>query len=1067
MVFDGGPKLGLRLDRTMTSDRCKSDFANAAVLAALSLLLCPALTTAASATPNLPARIEFNQHIRPILSGTCFPCHGFDSSTRKADLRLDIFEGATAEHQGRHALTPGDLHGSELWRRINATSADEHMPPPDSGKKLTPSQIGLLKSWIEQGAVYQKHWAFEPPRHLPPPPVRRTDWPRNDVDRFILAKLESQQLEPSGETTKETLIRRVTLDLSGLPPTLEETDAFLTDSRPEAYERLVDRLLASPRYGEHMARYWLDMARYGDTHGLHLDNERSIWPYRDWVVRAFNRNLSFDQFTIEQLGGDLLPNPTPDQFVASGFNRCNVSTSEGGAIDEEFQVRYAVDRVETTAATWLGLTMGCAVCHDHKLDPITQKEFYQVFTLFNNLAEKAMDGNALLPPPSLPLPTPEQAKRQQEFNTRRAALEERIRAAVKAEEYIDPALRTDAPKTSPHEIVWIDDDFPPKATVAFNEGTPTNRWITKDDGPVFSGQRALLRTGKGIHQAFFPECGEPLTVGAGDKLFAHVYLDPKDPPKAVMLQFHVGGGWSRRANWGDPDAIGYGRKGTTEKVQVGKLPTAGQWVRLEVDTTRLGLRPGTRITGEAFTLFDGTAWWDKAGQVSANDPARDPGQSLAAWEESERALANESAAPQVIKDFLKTDPAKRSAADRAALRAFFLTSVYAATNPAVAQMREEMKTLDEQRAALDKEIPATMISKELDPPRPAWVLIRGQYDKHGEPVAPGVPAILPPLPPGDVTNRLTFARWLVSTNHPLTARVTVNRFWQQFFGTGLVKTSEDFGSKGEWPSHPELLDWMATEFMDQGWNVKKFVRMLVTSATYRQDSSVTPKLITLDPENRLLARGPRHRLDAEVLRDNALFVGGLLNLTMGGRGVRPYQPPGIWEAVGYTTSNTAKYSQDNGDALYRRSLYTFWKRTAPPPAMTTFDAPSREQCSARRERTDTPLQALVLMNDPQYFEAARQLGYRMVRQGGSTDAERLRYGFRLVAARAPMGTENAVLTETLELQRARFSADAEAARKAIAVGDSPAPTDVPPAELAAYTMVANVLLNLDEVVTKN
>jgi hypothetical protein len=565
----------------------------------------------------------------------------------------------------------------------------------------------------------------------------------------------------------------------------------------------------------------------------------------------------------------------------------------------------------------------------------------------------------------------------------------------------------------------------------------------------------------------FPECAETLTAGAGDKFFAYVYLDPKDPPKAVMLQFQVGGKWSHRANWGDADAISYGNKGTTEKVQMGKLPASGKWVRLEVEAARLGLSPGTKIAGLGFTMFDGAAWWDKAGQLSVNDPARDTGQSLAAWLESERRLGDKSTAPASIKALLKIESDKRNDADRASLREHFLISVYSATNSALTPLREASKALDEESSKLQKEIPATLVSKELEQPRPAWVLTRGQYDKHGEPVSPGVPSVLPPLPPDEKTNRLTFARWLVSTNHPLTARVTVNRLWQQFFGTGLVKTSEDFGSKGEWPSHPELLDWLATEFMDTGWDVKRFVRMIVTSATYRQESRVTPKLLEADPENRLLARGPRHRLDAEVLRDSALYVSGLLNPKMGGRGVRPYQPPGIWEAVAYTTSTTAKYTPDSGEALYRRSLYTFWKRTAPPPSMTLFDAPSREQCSVRRERTDTPLQALALMNDPQYFEAARQLGYRMLRHGGDTDAACLDYGFRLVTARPPAENERAVLSETLELQRLRFRADEDAARKTIAAGDSPVPTDVPPAELAAYTMTASILLNLDEVVTKN
>lgn len=1014
-----------------------------------------------------PDKIQFNRDIRPILTENCFPCHGFDANKRKADLRLDLAESATALRKGHQAIKPADRAGSELWRRINSTDPQVHMPRPESGKKLTPAQIGLLGRWIDEGAPYQRHWAFIPPRRPDPPAVRQADWPCSDLDRFILAKLESLGLSPTPVAPRETLIRRVTLDLTGLPPTPEEVDAFLADKSPEAYEKVVDRLLASPRYGEQMARYWLDVARYGDTHGLHLDNERSMWPYRDWVVSAFNRNLPYDQFTVWQLAGDLLPNPTREQLVASGFNRCNVSTSEGGAIDEEFQARYAVDRVETTSTVWMGLTMGCAVCHDHKLDPISQKEFYEMFSLFNNISEKAMDGNALLPPPSLPLPTPEQQKALDGFTNRLASLETRLRQTVADLNYTDPATLTNAAKLEATERVWLDDDFPPGAVAEVNDGNAPNRWVTAGEGPVFSGRRAIQRTGQGLHQVFFTDTNQSLTVGAGDRLFACVYLDPTNAPKAVMLQFHVGGQWSRRANWGDEDAIVYGRKRTPEKVLMGKLPEPGQWVRLEVPAARLGLRPGAKITGLAFTQFGGTAYWDKAGQVVVNDPALDPDRSLLAWEQFERGLGDESGLPGKIKELLKKDPATRDDAQRRRLRDHFLKDIYADAKGTLRPIRDEIKSVQEKRDALEKEIPATMISRELPMPRPAWVLIRGQYDKHGEPVGPGVPSVLPPLPKSDVTNRLTLARWLVEPNQPLTARVTVNRFWQQFFGTGLVKTAEDFGSMGEWPSHPELLDWLATEFLRTGWNVKQFVRLIVTSATYRQDSRVTPKLLAADPENRLLARGPRCRLDAEELRDEALSVSGLLDLKTGGRGVRPYQPQGIWEAVGYTTSNTAKYTQEHGDALYRRSLYLFWKRTAPPPCMTTFDAPSRERCTARRERTDTPLQALELMNDVQYFEAARHLGYRMIEQGGANAADRLRYGFRLVTARPPCDSECAVLAQTLQAQRARYDADAAAAKKVISVGESPVPSDVPPAELAAYTMVANLLLNLDEVVTKN
>lgn len=1009
-------------------------------------------------------QIHFNRDIRPILTDTCVSCHGFDASQRKANLRLDTFQGATAVNDGHQAIKPGDLQNSELWRRVNSKDPKLVMPPPSVPKKLTDTQIALLGKWIEQGAVYQKHWAFEPVDRPSLPEVKQADWPRNEIDRFILAKLESKGLGTSPEAPRETLIRRVTLDLTGLPPTPQEVDAFVNDNRHDAYERLVDSLLASPRYGEHMARFWLDVARYGDTHGLHLDNERSMWPYRDWVVNAFNSNLSFDQFTVWQLAGDLLPDATREQKLASGFNRCNVSTSEGGAIDEEFQVRYAVDRVETTSAAWMGLTMGCAACHDHKLDPITQKEFYQMFSIFNNIAENAMDGNALLPPPTMKLPSPEQEARLQGYDARLVMLAKDLEQAAGSITYVDPASLTNRQTPEPEEVVWLEDAFPRGAEVRTD--VVESQIIKRQDGPVFSGDVSLRRTGSGLHQTYFSRSEQSFTIGAGDTLFVHVYLDPKDPPKALMVQYHTTT-WANRANWGDSDAIPYGQKGTFERVQVGGLPETGKWVRLEVEVEKVGLKPGVKLTGLAFTQFGGTIYWDKAGLRTANDPAQDTGRSFLAWQKVEQELGEQSTAPKGVKELLKKPVETRTDEESAALLKHYLKDVYNDKESPLARIRAEMASVREQKQGVEKDAPSSMISKELEKPRPAWVLIRGEYDKKDEPVGPGVPAVLPPLPPSEQTNRLTFARWLVDPQHPLTSRVAVNRFWQQFFGVGMVKTAEDFGTKGEWPSHPELLDWLAAEFLARGWDVKQLAKLMVCSAAYRQDSRVTPQLLAADPENRLLGRGPKHRLDAEQVRDNALYTAGLLNLKMGGRGVRTYQPPGIWEAVGYTTSNTAQYTRDTGDALYRRSLYLFWKRTAPPPSMTTFDAPSREQCRVRRERTNTPLQALLTMNDVQYFEAARHLGYRMMREGGETDAERLSYGFKLVAARMPTGAEREVLGEALAAQRQLYERTPEKAKAAITVGESPAPDSVPPVELAAYTMVANLLLNLDEVLTKN
>lgn len=1014
----------------------------------------------ATANPAPQQKIDFARDIRPILSDNCFTCHGPDAETRKARLRLDLREGALAEaRSGERAIVPGDPAKSELITRITTNDEDDLMPPPKSGKHLTAEQIDLLRRWIEQGAEWKHHWSFIPPERPPLPQIDNKRWPRNPVDHFILAQLKQANLAPEPEADKATLIRRVTFDLTGLPPTPAEVDEFLADRRPDAYERLVERLLASPRYGEHQARYWLDAARYGDTHGLHLDNERSMWPYRDWVVAAFNRNQPFDEFTIEQLAGDLLPNPTQDQKVATGFNRCNVSTSEGGAIDDEFYVRYAVDRTETTASVWMGLTVGCASCHDHKYDPISQKEFYELYAFFNNINEKAMDGNALLPPPTIKLPTPEQKARLAELDARLAPGQARIREEIAKVKYTEP--KRPAVSREPSEIVWVDDDYPEGANGKINGGTAERQWTEER---VFSGKRALVRTDKGLAQDFFTHAPKPLIVGKGDVLFAYVYLDPENPPKAVMLQFHTTD-WLHRANWGNEDAISYGYKGSSQKLLMGELPPAGEWVRLEVDAEKLDLKPGAKINGLAFTQFGGTVYWDKAGIVTGTAQEDLSGVSQVAWEQQE-AAKEKSELPRDVLDAIKLKASRRTPEQKKLIHEHYIANVYEPAREIFKPLLKEIAEIKKERDDLDRSLPATMIMQELEKPRGTFVLKRGEYDQRGEEVQPGVPAILPPLPPSGTTNRLDFARWLVSPDHPLTARVTVNRFWQQFFGTGIVKTSADFGAQGEWPSHPELLDWLALEFIDSGWDMKAFQRMLVTSATYRQSSRVTPAKLEADPENRLLARGPRFRLDGEVIRDNALFVSGLLVEKMGGRGVRPYQPEGIWEAVGYTTSNTAKFTQDRGEALYRRSLYIFWKRTAPPPYLVTFDAPSREKFCVRRERTDTPLQALVTMNDIAFVEAARHFGERMIERGQDADC-RLEFGFRAVTARTPTRAEHAILKDVLNKHLAKYKDDVEAAEKLIAVGDSPVNKELNPSELAAYTMLANLLLNLDETINKN
>jgi len=849
----------------------------------------PIITAAAagfllfSGEPVLAERhaVDFSRDIRPILTDICFACHGPDENSREGVLRLDLKAEVFSDREGLVAIVPGEPDKSDLYRRLSTTDEDERMPPVDYAHQLTQEQIELFRRWIEEGAEWQEHWAFIAPVRPSLPQVSEPSWSQNAVDRFVLGRLDSEGLSPSPEADKTTLIRRVTLDLTGLPPTLAEIDAFCADKAPTAYEKLVDRLLGSPHYAEHMTRFWLDAARYGDTHGLHLDNERSLWPYRDWVLRAFNSNMPFDQFTIEQLAGDLLPEPTRDQLVATGFSRCNVTTSEGGSIDEEFRVRYVVDRVETMGTVWMGLTLGCAVCHEHKFDPFTQKDFYQFFAYFNNIAEKGMDGNALLPPPYTRLTTPEQATQLQELRRQVA----------------------DASKAIEEELAKINLDEPARME-AFRE-----------------------------------------------------------------------------------------------------------------------------------------------------------------WQEEQREK-NGVSLPREVRSAVRLQAEKQSDDQRKLLRDYFVKQADPNTSPIFEPLVKQLGERKEQFTKIEASITGTMVMREREKPRETFVLMRGEYDKPGEMVEPNVPASLPPLPTSAPPNRLGLALWLVDPAHPLSARVTVNRFWQQSFGTGIVKTAEDFGSQGEWPSHPKLLDWLACEFVASGWNIKHLQRLIVSSATYRQSSRGTPESFRKDQENRLLARGPRIRVDAEMIRDTALAVSGLLVNEFGGKSVRPYQPDGLWKTIAYPTSTTSTFAPDSGGKLYRRSLYTFWKRTSPPPSMQTFDAPSREKCSVRRARTNTPLQALALMNDEQFVEAARHLATRMMTEAGPEASDRVVFAFRLATARAPHDEETRILLDLYQAHREEYQSDGEAALELVGVGASQYDGTLDVAELAAWTMVANAILNLNESITK-
>jgi hypothetical protein len=1003
---------------------------------------------------------DFNRDIRPILSDKCFACHGPDTTKLKGKLRLDVRDVAIQ----KGAIVPGKPAESELVRRINAADAAERMPPPQSNKTLTAAEKDLLNRWIAVGADYKIHWAFVAPGRPALAAVKNSTWPRNAIDHFILARLEQEGLSPSPEAARTAFIRRVTLDLTGLPPTPQEVEAFVGDTSGAAYDRLIDRLLESPRYGEHMARYWLDAARYGDTHGMHLDNYREMYPYRDWVIAAFNRNMPFNRFLVEQLAGDLLPGATLDQKVATGFLRCHVTTNEGGSIDEEVYVRNVQDRVDTNGIVLLGMTFGCAKCHDHKYDPITQKDYYSTFAFFNNLDGGAMDGNIPAPPPIIRMTTPEQSAKLEALGKRLAALQSEIKETALRVKY--DTSRDDKLPEEPvrGDYVWLDDSLPAGAKPEAGGGVNLSWSFVSRPDPVLSGAKAVKLNAKGLQQVVLSGAKPGLKVGAGDKLFAYVWLDPKDPPREIMLQWHSSN-WLHRAYWGD-NLIPWGNDNSPERRKMGSLPTAGQWVRLEVEAAKVGIKPGTVINGWAYTQHDGTAYWDKGGLTTRVPQGEQTYDTLSSWIGAQKALAG-AGLPKPVHAAVKLARAKRTQAHKTLLLEYFLEHGFAGTRSAIAPLQERLAGLQKEKDAIEKSTPTTLIFKERADVRPAFLLKRGEYDRKAEKVDRATPTFLPPWPDGAPKDRLGLARWLTDGQHPLTARVAVNRFWQQFFGTGLVKTAEDFGSQGEPPSHPELLDWLAVQFMHDGWDVKQTVKRIVLSAAYRQSAKVTPDRLARDPQNRLASRGPRFRLDAEMLRDQALFVGGLLVEKVGGPSVKPPQPSGLWEAVAFTGSNTGIFNADTGhEKVHRRSMYTFWKRTAHSPQMGTLDAPSREACTVRRERTNTPLQALMMMNEQLFVEAARGLAERTLREAPSETDARLRHLFRTVTARPPDDGELVVLRDALNAHLTKYRTDPKAAQQLIRIGTMPPNPAYNGEELAAWTMIGNLVLNLDEVINR-
>ncbi len=1005
-------------------------------------------------TATARSEVDFAREVAPILSNHCFACHGPDAAQRKAGLRLDLAAGATAElDSGNRAIVAGEPDLSELVARIDADSAKQRMPPEKFAKPLTDAQRATLRRWIEQGGDYRPHWSFLAPVSAPLPEVRAREWPRQPLDVFVLARLEREGWAPAPEADRATLLRRASLALTGLPPTAGEQAAFLSDARADAFERTVRALLASSRAAEHQARLWLDLARYGDTHGYHLDNERALWRWRDGVIESFARNQPFDQFSLEQLAGDLLPDATDAQRLATGFLRCNPTTGEGGLIEEEYLVKYAVDRVNTLGQVWLGLTVGCAQCHDHKFDPITQRDYYGLFAFMNGIAEKGSDDNALLPMPAMAAPLPQQAQQRAALDTAAAAAQQ--------------ALAAPRPDLDAAQRAW---EQTARATIATRFRVLSPSQTTAAHGTTREPQQdgSLLATGASpaVEVETFECGGLPATLTA---LRVEALADPSLPqggPGRFENGNFVMTGLSAElvATDGSARPLAFARA-LADHEQENFPPSlaldadaASGWAILPKLTshqalflvsTPVAVAAGARLrlVVRHESIFERHVIGRLRLAVS-DDPA------LLAPEYGRLDLEIDALleAPDGSRDGAPQERVTRALRRR--------------HSPEWRAQDDQLAALVAQRTALDATIPSSMVAAELATPRPTYVLRRGQYDQKGDAVAAALPAALGTLAEGEKADRLALARWLVRRDHPLTARVVVNRVWAQLFGIGLVKTAEDFGAQGEAPSHPELLDWLAVDFVDHGFDLRRLHEQVVTSATWRQSSTVAPEFLARDRDNRLLARAPRLRLDAEVVRDSALAASGLLVEQIGGRSVKPYQPGDLWQVIAYPTSNTAHFVQDHGEALWRRSMYTFWKRTAPPANLAAFDAPSRESCTVQRARTNTPLQALVLLNDVQFVEAARVLAQRLAAEAGDDARARASLLWRLTLCREPSSNELAVALAAVAREQAHFAEEPARANALLAQGEAPLDATRPAPELAAWTLLASTLLNVDEFVTR-
>jgi len=1045
----------------------------------LALSLGAGLLTAAFSSPSVARaqkKIGYNQDIRPILADNCFPCHGPDSAARKAGLRLDRFADATS----RKAIVPGDPLASELLRRIRLPEKDAlRMPPAAGHKSLTPTQIALLTRWIAEGANYEQHWSYLPPKLPPiPRPAGGQNWIKTPVDAFILAKLQEKGLTPAPEADRRTLARRLSLDLTGLPPEPADVEAFVNDKAPNAYEKLVDKLMATPQWGEHRGRHWLDAARYADTHGIHFDNYREIWAYRDWVIDAFNKNMRFDQFTIEQLAGDLLPEPTLDQKVATGFTRCNITTNEGGSIDEEVRVMYTRERTETAAQVWLGSTAGCAVCHDHKFDPISQRDFYSLSAFFNNTTQNAMDGNIKDTPPIIQVPM----------------MADRPRFKLVQGELADAKKAADSRKTTAQADFekWLAAPSRPAITVP-TEGLAFQARLSEGKGRTISVTRAggaasVDADGGGVNwgegqvgeKAFQKKPGGAVAlpeVGDFENTQAFscatwVKLPAGNNGGAIVARMDEGSDYRGWDLWVEGNKIGSHiiSKWPDDALKVvsREALTPGKWhhVALTYDGSRK--REGLKIYIDGLEKATDAQAENLRGSIRTSVPLKLAQRSAGAGIEGlglqdlrlySRALASNEVASLLG---MRTEYLLARGADKltAPQKDELFSGWLVGADDIYKQLSAKVAALQNEDALIRGRGTIAYIANEKPATPEAYILFRGEYDKRRDKVGPATPAALPPMPANLPKNRLGFAKWLLMPSHPLTARVTVNRFWQEIFGTGLVKTAGDFGITGELPSHPELLDWLALDF-EKDWNIKRFFKQLVMSSTYRQAALTTPEKRLKDRENRLLSRGPRYRMDAEMVRDYALAASGLMVKKIGGPSVKPYQPDGVWEAVAMIGSNTRDYRRDSGESLYRRSMYTLWKRAAPPASMEIFNAPNRETCAVRRERTNTPLQALVTLNDIQFIEAARNLAERGLKSGNALD-----FIARRLLARPLSTTERVIVENSLAELKAHYDANPKEAQELVTFGESKPDPSLNTRQLAAWTMLTNQMLNLDEVLNK-